>query len=100
MATGSKEEIEEERRLLYVAMTRARDQLYLWQPHRFYTGTSRRNGDRHIYAPRTRFITGDVLGFFEKAAAKGSAEGGDNDNRTDAVKGAAINVAAKLREMW
>src|SRR5216117_355775 len=51
MATGSKDEIEEERRLLYVAMTRARDHLYLIQPHRFYTGSSRRNGDRHVYAP-------------------------------------------------
>jgi len=97
MATGSKEEIEEERRLLYVAMTRARDQLHLIQPHRFYTGTSRRNGDRHIYAPRTRFIPEDVLGFFETTAAGGgekeaAAKGGNN--------GAKLNVAAKLREMW
>jgi len=100
MATGSKEEIEEERRLLYVAMTRARDQLYLLQPHRFYTGTSRRNGDRHIYAPRTRFIPEDVLRFFQPTAAKGgekeaAAEGGNNGNN-----GARVNVAAKLREMW
>ncbi len=88
MATGSKEEIEEERRLLYVAMTRAKDQLYLMQPHRFYTGTSRRNGDRHIYAARTRFIPDDLLRWFEKAAA----EGGNNEGK--------VNVAAKLREMW
>src|SRR3954471_23580204 len=43
MATGSKEEIEEEGRLLYAAMTRAKDQLPVIQPHRFYTGSSRRN---------------------------------------------------------
>src|SRR6267142_2045516 len=43
MATGSKEEIEEERRLLYVAMTRARDHLHLIQPHRFYTGPRHRD---------------------------------------------------------
>ena len=97
MATGSKEEIEEERRLLYVAMTRARDHLYVIQPHRFYTGSSRRNGDRHIYAPRTRFIPDDLLTWFEKAAARGgekegAAEGGNNAAR--------VNVAAKLREMW
>src|SRR3989475_7213043 len=71
MATGSKEEIEEERRLLYVAMTRARDHLYLLQPHRFYTGSSRRNGDRHVYAPRARFIPDDLLRWFEKVAAGG-----------------------------
>jgi len=101
MATGSKAEIEEERRLLYVAMTRARDQLYLMQPHRFYTGTSRRNGDRHIYAPRTRFIPEDVLGCFERRAAGGGGnDGGDYGDPTDAVRRAAINVAAKLREMW
>jgi DNA helicase-2/ATP-dependent DNA helicase PcrA len=36
MSTGSVDEIEEERRLLYVAMTRAKDQLSLIVPHRFY----------------------------------------------------------------
>ena len=95
MATGSKEEIEEERRLLYVAMTRARDHLYLMQPHRFYTGMSRRNGDRHIYAPRTRFIPEDVLGLFDKAAAGEAAA-----QEAVAKGGDALNVAAKLREMW
>ena len=37
LATGSTPEIEEERRLLYVAMTRAKDQLHLMVPQRFYT---------------------------------------------------------------
>ena len=37
MATGSMEEIKEERRLLYVAMTRAKDDLHLLVPQRFYT---------------------------------------------------------------
>ena len=96
MATGSKEEIEEERRLLYVAMTRARDNLYLVQPHRFYTGTSRRNGDRHVYAPRTRFLPDAVLESFERVGAVGA----DNGDRPDAVEGAALDVAARLREMW
>src|SRR3989449_554847 len=96
MATGTPEEVEEERRLLYVAMTRARDHLYLLHPHRFYTGSSRRNGDRHVYAPRTRFIPEDLLTWFEKAAARGgeneAAEGGNNGGRS--------NVWAKLQEMW
>jgi DNA helicase-2/ATP-dependent DNA helicase PcrA len=78
-------------------MTRARDQLHLIQPHRFYTGTSRRNGDRHIYAPRTRFVPEDVRRFFETTAAGG-------DEKETAAKGgntsAGVNVAAKLREMW
>jgi DNA helicase II / ATP-dependent DNA helicase PcrA len=37
MATRTLEEIEEERRLLYVAMTRAKDELDLIVPQRFYT---------------------------------------------------------------
>ena len=97
MATGSKEEIEEERRLLYVAMTRARDQLYLMQPHRFYTGTSRRNGDRHIYAPRTRFVPEELLSFFERRTA-GTLDNLDNVHRPP--PSSPVDIAAKLREMW
>ncbi len=95
MATGSDAEIEEERRLLYVAMTRARDHLSLLQPHRFYTGTSRRNGDRHIYAPRTRFIPDSILPLFERAAS-GRMETEDQPS----MPSGRLNVAAKLREMW
>ncbi len=56
MATGSSADIEEERRLLYVAMTRARDHLHLLVPHRFYVTQQTPRGDRHMYAARTRFI--------------------------------------------
>ena len=60
LATGSSAEIEEERRLLYVAMTRARDHLHVVVPQRFFAHGQRTNGDRHMYASRTRFIP-DVL---------------------------------------
>ncbi|HTJ02435.1 MAG TPA: ATP-dependent helicase, partial [Methylovirgula sp.] len=56
LSTGSTPEIEEERRLLYVAMTRARDQLHLMVPQRFFTHGQHSSGDRHVYAQRTRFI--------------------------------------------
>ena len=95
MATGSKEEIEEERRLLYVAMTRAKDQLHLIQPHRFYTGSSRRNGDRHVYAPRTRFLPDDVLALLERRTT-GETEPADSS----AIRIPQLDVAAKLRAMW
>ena len=58
MSTGNAEDIEEERRLLYVAMTRAKDQLALIVPHRFYVHQQARGGDKHLYASRTRFIPG------------------------------------------
>ena len=68
LATGETEEIEEERRLLYVAMTRAKDTLHLLTPQRFYVHGQRRGGDRHVYASRTRFITRDMLERFEQAS--------------------------------
>ena len=61
MATGHAAEIEEERRLLYVAMTRARDTLTLWVPQRFYVTQQRALGGQHLYALRTRFIPDTLL---------------------------------------
>lgn len=65
LGTGSTPEIEEERRLLYVGMTRARDRLHLVTPQRFYTHGQAARGDRHVYAGRTRFIPDAILGAFE-----------------------------------
>src|SRR6201999_2755031 len=65
LGTGSHDEIEEERRLLYVAMTRAKDELTLVIPQRFYTYQQSRTGDRHLYAMRTRFIPPGILKRFE-----------------------------------
>ena len=64
MSTGRTEDIEEERRLLYVAMTRAKDDLHLIMPQRFYVHQQRRGGDRHVYAARSRFIASDMLDHF------------------------------------
>jgi DNA helicase II / ATP-dependent DNA helicase PcrA len=56
LATGTMADIEEERHLLYVAMTRAKDNLHLIVPQRFFVHSQQSNGDRHMYASRTRFI--------------------------------------------
>ena len=95
MATGTPQEIEEERRLLYVAMTRARDFLYLLQPHRFYT-RGRPDGDHHVHAPRTRFIPGMLSALFERQARSGR-RAGDGFDGPSAV---GADVQARLREMW
>jgi DNA helicase II / ATP-dependent DNA helicase PcrA len=68
MATGRAEDIEEERRLLYVAMTRARDSLHLWVPQRFYVTQQRALGGQHLYALRSRFIPPDLLMHFDVQA--------------------------------
>jgi DNA helicase-2/ATP-dependent DNA helicase PcrA len=68
LAVGEREDIEEERRLLYVAMTRAKDSLHLITPQRFYPSGQVARGDRHIYASRTRFIPDHILENFERVA--------------------------------
>lgn len=67
MSTGSQDDIEEERRLLYVAMTRAREHLQLVVPNRFFIKQQAALGDRHVYAARTRFVTPAMLKHFEES---------------------------------
>ncbi|MGH2809791.1 MAG: ATP-dependent helicase, partial [Actinomycetota bacterium] len=68
MATGDAEAIEEERRLLYVAMTRARNHLYCYAPLRYH---HRRfaNDDPHSYGQLSRFFTPAVLRCMEESTA-------------------------------
>ncbi|MES2936150.1 MAG: ATP-dependent helicase [Pseudomonadota bacterium] len=68
MATGSADDIEEERRLLYVAMTRAKEHLHLVVPQRFYITQQAGGGggDRHVYAGRSRFISEAMAAQFEQ----------------------------------
>ncbi|TFW19877.1 ATP-dependent helicase [Massilia arenosa] len=66
MATGNQADIEEERRLLYVAMTRAKEHLHIVVPNKFFIKQQAQMGDRHVYAQRTRFITPAMLKHFEE----------------------------------
>ena len=65
MATGSAAEIEEERRLFYVALTRAKRHLAVLVPQRFYVTQQARYGDRHLYGSLTRFMPPAVAACFE-----------------------------------
>jgi DNA helicase-2/ATP-dependent DNA helicase PcrA len=97
MATRTDEEIEEERRLLYVAMTRAKDELDLIVPQRFYTYQQSKTGDRHVYACRSRFIPDAVVDRFE---CRGWRERVQESNRPTKKSGSITDVAASLRRMW
>jgi DNA helicase-2/ATP-dependent DNA helicase PcrA len=99
LATGTTEEIEEERRLFYVAMTRAKDQLHVIVPQRFYVHQQTGHGDRHVYASRTRFIPADLLPLFESKAWPVAAPVAADPN-SPAVAQARVDIAAKLRGMW
>ena len=58
-----------DRRLLYVAMTRAKDDLHLLVPQRFFVHGQASKGDRPLYASRTRFITEALLPNFDHLAS-------------------------------
>ncbi|HEU5058838.1 MAG TPA: ATP-dependent helicase, partial [Kofleriaceae bacterium] len=96
LATGKPEQIEEERRLLYVAMTRARDELHLVHPQRMFIRQQARHGDRHLYTPRSRFLPDPVLARFERRV-RARAQPGDGVRR---AASAVVDVGAKLRDMW
>jgi DNA helicase-2/ATP-dependent DNA helicase PcrA len=95
MATGSSDEIEEERRLLYVAMTRARDELSLIAPQRFYVHGQPRGGDRHVLASRTRFIPAGLLPLFERIAWPAAPT-----QERQVANGPRVDLAARMRAMW
>ena len=98
MATSNEDEIEEECRLLYVAMTRAKDDLYLVLPLRFYVHHQPRNGDRHVYASRTRFIAGQMLDKFEQVSWPTRT---DNIAPTEAgTKAQPIDLKARIGKLW
>jgi len=97
MATGSELEIEEERRLLYVAMTRAKDHLDLMLPQRFYTSGQAGLGDRHVYASRTRFIPNRLLAQFESRTWPMATPGIARVNESPSSP---VDLAARMRAMW
>ena len=98
LATGEKDDIEEERRLLYVAMTRAKDSLDIMVPQRFYVHGQHSRGDRHVYASRTRFIDRDMLPLFQSMAWPVVKP--EEQARQEAVQSVRIDMAARLRGMW
>ncbi|HOW17690.1 MAG TPA: ATP-dependent helicase [Phycisphaerae bacterium] len=73
MAVGDAAGIDEERRLLYVAMTRAKDMLYVYFPLRYYHARFAM-GDRHSYAQLSRFLAGQTRKLFEERAASAARD--------------------------
>lgn len=98
LGVGSTAEIEEERRLLYVAMTRAKDYLHLITPQRFFVHGQNAQGDRHVYAARTRFIPATLLQFFETTSWPVVAPMSDAERQ--ARHQVRIDVTARMRGMW
>ena len=96
LGTGTTPELEEERRLLYVAMTRAKDELHLIVPQRFFTHQQATSGDRHVYASRSRFLPNTVLSLFD-ARAWPAVDPRPNPTASSSTN---LDVGARMRAMW
>ncbi|QJE01663.1 ATP-dependent helicase [Massilia forsythiae] len=97
MSTGSADDIEEERRLLYVAMTRAREHLQLVLPHRFFVRQQAQMGDRHVYAQRTRFISPAMLKHFDECLWQDADTPHSRKPMPDSVR---MLVRERARNAW
>jgi DNA helicase II / ATP-dependent DNA helicase PcrA len=96
LGAGTTEGLEEERRLLYVAMSRAKDDLHLIIPQRFFVHGQSAHGDRHLYASRTRFIPETLLPLFDRSSWPTAAQ----PAWTIVNQGPRIDIAARMRERW
>lgn len=95
MSTGSAIEIEEELRLAYVAMTRAKKYLTVLWPKRNYTKPMS-HSDNHIYGQLSRFLTADVLSTMIQVSY-GQVEG----NKEKGIKLKPIEgIKNKLKDMF
>ena len=97
LATGRAADIEEERRLLYVAMTRARDELTLLIPQRFYVHQQRSLGDRYVQASRSRFLPEALACHFAQETWPAAPAGAAPRVATAAP---ALDLPARMREAW
>ena len=96
-STGKPKLIEEERRLMYVAMTRARQSLTLMAPLRFYVTQQRRDGDKHVYGARSRFVNDELL---ETMRQRWHGRAEALETRHHPVSEKSLDVAQRMREMW
>jgi DNA helicase II / ATP-dependent DNA helicase PcrA len=99
MATKNPEEIEEERRLFYVALTRAKNWLYVCYPLRYYwPGRS----DHHTYSQRTRFLPQKLLACFEQCVTDTLGDDDHDDDRFDRGSAGVISrsVRRRTKDLW
>jgi len=76
-------------------MTRAKDHLHLVQPLRMFVEKQHRFGDRHVYAPRSRFLPDSLLEHFDRVT-----RGRGIDGLVAEPAAASVDVASRLRAMW
>ena len=100
MATRSTAQIDEELRLFYVALTRAKDWLYVCFPQRYYHAYRGKSSDQFGYVQLTRFLPTSLKDYFRCTVAAMLTE--DRVEEPDAASSAAIreNIRREARAMW
>ena len=78
-------------------MTRAKQELHLLAPVRFYVTQQSPTGDRYVHGARSRFMTDAVLERCERAAWPAQP---DAAPQSAAAPGTRIDVASQLRNLW
>jgi len=98
MATKHPQEIEEELRLFYVALTRAKNHLYVCYPLRYYQS---RFGDQHSYAQRTRFLPNHLLACFEQQVTDPrQADPDDDESAGPTSSTTSRSIRRKAKDLW
>lgn len=103
-STKTEAGLEEERRLLYVAMTRAKNELSLISPLRYYVTQQAALGDAHVYGANSRFLTPAVMACFDSIVdtPAGAHDGptGRGHARSRRGGGRALAVARRVVHWW
>ena len=96
MATGNVDEIEEELRLTYVSMTRAKDYLYVLWPQRYYSRPVNLRSDSHAYVQRSRFFTDEVVRTMDEVIRNYVQADEDNSIPDIMVE----DISSRIQSLW
>jgi DNA helicase-2/ATP-dependent DNA helicase PcrA len=94
-AMGDQRKLEEERRLVYVALTRAKNRLVLVNPFKYFIPEQSKYGDKHVYGTKSRFLTDPVLATLDQTHWSSRSESQDRWDQN-----VRVDLKHRARAMW